>query len=294
MHSLRSNEKVLLAYFSYTAFMAAIYGLPWERQGHAWLLVLALFGIFALESRYSNLISSALRDWLPQSLILVGYYQVQWFVAPPKDNLHEAFMRMDRLIFGLGFQQAVEVAGPVIPQVCETVYLLLYTFPPLCMAILYIGRNSQLADRFLFPFYLTTFTVYALLPQFPTLAPRIVYPEEFTPHFTNFFRTVNLWNLNNIDISTSVFPSGHVAVAFGSVYGLYRCLPRRKRLWGALLVAAIVVYVTTVYSRYHYAADGLASILIAAAANWVAGSFSQDSLPDSTPTAHSTVNMTVR
>ena len=42
--------------------------------------------------------------------------------------------------------------------------------------------------------------------------------------------------------------------------------PERRWLWIAAFVAAAAVYVATIYGRYHYAVDGLASIGIA----WVA------------------------
>jgi hypothetical protein len=40
-------------------------------------------------------------------------------------------------------------------------------------------------------------------------------------------------------------------------------------LWGAAFAVAFLVYLATVYGRYHYAVDGLASMVIATAA-WLA------------------------
>ena len=65
-----------------------------------------------------------------------------------------------------------------------------------------------------------------------------------------------------MDISTSVFPSGHVGVAFSTALALLFSAPTRRGLFAIALAAAILVYLATVYGRYHYAMDGLASMAI--------------------------------
>ena len=76
----------------------------------------------------------------------------------------------------------------------------------------------------------------------------------------SFWRAINIWLFEHCDISTSVFPSGHVAVAFSSAFGLLRAMPERRWLSSSVFAIAIIVVVATVYCRYHYAVDGLASI----------------------------------
>jgi membrane-associated phospholipid phosphatase len=80
------------------------------------------------------------------------------------------------------------------------------------------------------------------------------------------FRRMNLWILNHWDIHSSVLPSGHVAAAFSAAFAMRMAAPRRRALTGALLVVAVLVWVNTVYGRYHYAADGLAGLGVSAAA----------------------------
>ena len=74
-----------------------------------------------------------------------------------------------------------------------------------------------------------------------------------------------------MDIGTSVFPSGHVAVAFSSAFGMLRAVRSRPGIWVPVFVVATLVYAATIYCRYHYAVDGLASIGIAALAWKVSG-----------------------
>ena len=158
---------------------------------------------------------------------------------------------------------AIEVLGPAIPSVLEATYLCLYAIPVFCLAALYIlGRRDRI-DLFLTTLLLGGFCAYALLPFFPITSPRTAYPGFDLPSFGTWSRSLNIWLLNHLDISTSVFPSGHVAVAFSSAFGLWRALPEKRWLSYFLLVVSMVVYIATIYSRYHYAVDGLAGAMIA-------------------------------
>jgi membrane-associated phospholipid phosphatase len=60
-----------------------------------------------------------------------------------------------------------------------------------------------------------------------------------------------------------------VAVALSSAFGLWRALPEKRLLSYILVSLSAMVYIATIYSRYHYAVDGLAGAAIAALA-WAA------------------------
>jgi membrane-associated phospholipid phosphatase len=94
----------------------------------------------------------------------------------------------------------------------------------------------------------------------------LAFPNQDLPHAASLWRHINVWLLDHCDISTSVFPSGHVAVAFSSAFGLLRAIPERRWVWLSFLAAAVVVFTATIYGRYHYAADGIASIAISVVA----------------------------
>lgn len=89
------------------------------------------------------------------------------------------------------------------------------------------------------------------------------------PDITTVWRTVNVWLLDKWDISSSVFPSGHVAVAFSCAFGILRALPEKRGAFLSVLTIAAMIFTATVYCRYHYFVDGLASLIISATA-WLA------------------------
>jgi membrane-associated phospholipid phosphatase len=264
---LRRGEQVAIAYFVYTAVMVSVYGEPVARCLLAWMVPLTLGTVLALESRYSHVWSRVTRDWAVLGLILIAYWQVDWVRSRSGQvPWQQAWIGWDRyLLHELGLSGAIETMGGWLPSFLEAVYLCLYAIPPICMTVLYLDCRRDKIDRYLATLFLGTFCAYALLPHFPTISPRIAFPGQDLPSTMSFWRGINIWLLDHCDISASVFPSGHVAVAFSSAFGLLRAAPERRWAWLAGFAAAIIVFVATIYGRYHYAADGLASFAIAVA-----------------------------
>jgi membrane-associated phospholipid phosphatase len=48
-------------------------------------------------------------------------------------------------------------------------------------------------------------------------------------------------------------------------------MPRKRWWWGGIFTAATLVFIATVYGRYHYAVDGIASIGISTGAWLLSG-----------------------
>jgi membrane-associated phospholipid phosphatase len=270
--SLRAGETVAVAYFGYTAVLASLHRLSLPLVFIAWLVPMGLWTLASIENRYSRNWSSIARDWVPLALILAGYWELNWFAGPATSHWNNLWIGFDRLLLNqLGLRAAIETFGGAVPGTLELVYLLLYTIPPVCMAALYLNGARKRSDRFLFTLLLGTFAAYALIPFFPTASPRTVFPNEDLPHYASVWRSLNVWLLDRYDISTGIFPSGHVAVAFSCGFGLLRALPEKRWWWGGTFAVATLVFVATVYCRYHYAADGIASIGISTAAWLVSG-----------------------
>lgn len=175
-------------------------------------------------------------------------------------------VKWDRLLlYNAHLQASIEAAGPLFPATLATIYLFLYAIPPVCLGILYAcGERSQ-APRFLLLLFAGTFAAYALLPYVPVISPRVAFPNADLPHYNGIAQRFTVWLLDHLDISTSVLPSGHVAVAFSSALGMFAALPRRPIFGRCALVLAGLVYLATVYCRYHYAIDGLISIVVVCA-----------------------------
>lgn len=256
-----------MLFFLYLSALAWVRHLGPRPRLILFALPVAICGLAALESARSTAWSRVLRDWLSMGLILAGYWSIGWFAAPPLTAWQERWLDWDRAVLDAwGLRAAIESAGWLLPSVLETVYLLLYAVPPACVCSLYWLGGRNRVHTFLYTLLLGTFSAYALLPLFPVHGPHVVYPGLDLPNIIGFARPVNVWLLDHADIPTGVFPSGHVAVAFSAAFGMWRAARSRPALWGTVFAIATLVYIATIYCRYHFMADGLASIGIAAAA----------------------------
>ncbi|HZR21736.1 MAG TPA: phosphatase PAP2 family protein [Verrucomicrobiae bacterium] len=106
---------------------------------------------------------------------------------------------------------------------------------------------------------------YTLPPELQQLAPA-GYPATVT---SGFFYRIMKWIYEVFEAPGAAIPSSHVAVALCTVFFSFRYLRRIRWLH---LVVAVLLCLSTIYCRYHYACDVLAGIATAAllipAANW--------------------------
>ncbi len=264
----RRAEKVAIAYFVYSAVTISAHPGSSMYVLIAWCVPPALWAAIVLQARFSAGWSRVVRDWAALGLLLLAYRQIDWLAPkPPLVQWQQTWLGWDRVwLDQIGLRAALERFGGLVPSVLEAVYLSLYAIRALCLGALYFYRKRAQIDSFLTTLFLGTLCAYALLPHFPVVGPRIAFPNQDLPNYTSVWRVINGWLLDRCDISGSVFPSGHVAVAFSSAFGLMGALPERRWLCAAMFAAACLVFAATIYCRYHYTADGLASIAIAALA----------------------------
>ncbi len=266
---LRRSEWLLAGFFLYIGVLVQWRGAGYAQRSVFALLIPAVLAALAwADSSSDGRFWSIVRDWIPALLILIAYWSADWAAAPRGGPaLEYVLIGWDRtLLNDWGFRAAIEHFGPLIPGTLELAYLLIYAAPPLAIAYFYIRRERRRLDDFLFPFLLGTLMTYSLLPHFPSEGPRFVFAGQDLPGVETVFRRFNLWILDRCDIRTSVFPSGHVTVAFSAAFAMLLALPERRRVGWTLLGLAVLVLLSTVYGRYHYFADGLAGVVMSLAA----------------------------
>ena len=268
--SVRPAERVAAAYFAYLAAIGFV--LHAGEPGRLALLIgsaLLILAACVMESWRPRPWSGIARHWVLLSLILPGYWALEWVSRSPLHELQSAWLGWDRVLtHSAGLRWAIESAGPVFPFVLETAYLLLYAIPPVSLGIVYAVAGRRCGDRYLLMLLLGTFAAYTLIPLFPVVSPRTAFPGADSPAVQTMPRAINVWMLDHLDNATSVFPSGHVAVAFSSAFGLMTVVRHRRRVWLTAFGIAVLVYAATIYGRYHYSVDGLMSIVLAAMVCW--------------------------
>jgi membrane-associated phospholipid phosphatase len=143
---------------------------------------------------------------------------------------------------------------PVVPAwsiVYGTVYSFLIVLP-----VLVVRQTGHI--RRLYVAYLSVWiTAYGVFLFFPTVAPRPVNVVG------NGFAVWGLRFLYSADPPSNCFPSLHVAHSFVSALGCYRV---HRGLGVAAVFCALLVAVSTVFSKQHYILDVLAGMLLASLA----------------------------
>jgi membrane-associated phospholipid phosphatase len=199
------------------------------------------------------------------------------FVAGSLDSF---FIRADGRIFG--FQPSVAFMNwlpwPAVSEVFYAAYFSYYVMLAGVGVALYCRNRGQFfhyVSVISFLFYVC-YLIYIFLPvEGPQIffrappggpLPAGVGPVE-APAFPAavaagpFFRIMG-WIYRTFEAPGAAFPSSHVAVAIGTVCFSFRYLRPIRR---AHLVVVVLLCLSTVYCRYHYAVDAVAGGLTAAA-----------------------------
>ena len=271
--SVRKSEWVILSFLVYTVALATLLPIPQATRHLVTLInlvILAAYPILIVANRAKSTIAFGLgRDAVSLALVVLAYREMGWFAQPhPGHALEQSWVTWDRVVLRGGLRPAIESLGPVIPSILEISYALVYALAPFAIAMLYVYRRREMVDEFLFVFAVGVLLCYAQFPFWPSDPPRVVFLGQDLPSYITIFRRFNLWMLGNYGIHTSVFPSAHVAGAFAAALGAFRALPERRWVSRLLLAVASLIAIATVYGRYHYLADALAGLLVAAAAFW--------------------------
>lgn len=261
--TLRRSEKILIAYFGWSALTALA-----VRRAQSWpavVFALLIFMVLATLARRHTGPLARMRPWVPLALILPAYWQAD-AIGPVTfiPRLDELLKDIDGVLRADALREWVWASGPVLPATLELVYLMLYVVPPVAWFAVHRAATPIAFERFASTFLLGTFGAYALLPYFPAQSP-LSAPFEATSAVAMALRSLNIWLLEHAGIRENLpFPSGHVATAFATAFGVYRaCSTTPWRSYGACLLAyAAVLSVATVYGRYHYAADAIAGFVI--------------------------------
>ena len=268
----RLAELILAGYFAYTAALSLLLPLaPSIRLQVIGASLAALATLHYLGRFPARFVPEMLRTTLPLPGVLLAYQQIGLFAQPQSSHsLERSWVYWDRLLLAdWGLTQAIDSTGPLLPGALELLYLMTYAVAPAALAILATAGRLDRSDRLLACFAASAVSAYALYPFFPSEPPRTIFPGELSSSIDTVFRQVNWWILGKAGIHTSVFPSGHVASAFGAGIGLLLALPERKVYGIAMTFVGAGIALATVYGRYHYAVDALAGLLVACLASLV-------------------------
>lgn len=197
-------------------------------------------------------------------LMNTAYFRMGAAVAAIGTGSQDATLRrLDALLFGQPLPLYFDVSYRIASETLSICYFLLFPYILLSCGrqLVRYGRAPDETRAFyggLFLIYAIAFAGYLLIPA---RGPWLDMPAAFAHPisggwFTAFNQRVVEQNSNRVD----VFPSLHVAASAFMLFFDRRFARWRYRLY---LPAAIGLWISTLYLRFHYGVDVLAGLLVA-------------------------------
>lgn len=211
-----------------------------------------------------------LRDWSPMVILAFIYENLHDLTDAIRPEVVDGTLRrIDEVLFGVEPTLALQaIVTPWLSEVMTFAYALYFVHPLILLTLLY-QRRDLLGFRELFLalnlcFYLG-FVGYILVPA---VGPRYYIPNEFQVELNGPWLTTTLsavWSSLQ-SAKRDCFPSLHTAISTLSLIYLvrYRKSFRGGRLLlGVLAPTIVLLWISTIYLRYHWAIDVLAGFALA-------------------------------
>jgi membrane-associated phospholipid phosphatase len=204
-----------------------------------------------------------LNRWYPFSFVPLFFAVLQYLIPPLRGtNLDPQLIRLDFFLLGehptIWFEKFY---SPFVTELLQLSYLTFYFLPLLILIPLYNRGDLQKFDRFSLAVLSTFYLSYFGYLIFPALGPRYYLAHlHSTPlHGTGIYYAVKN-ALNGLEnIQWDAFPSGHVAIAMIFSHFAFRYF---RRIFYFTLPVIALLFISTVYLRYHYVIDIFAGIAI--------------------------------
>ena len=256
---MRASEWLTIAYFAYLGLIALMRP-AMARRRRALLavagLIAVLFVPFALPP---GPLRERGRDWLPAGYLLAGYWLSGLYFTAPMPRVEQRFLSFDHLLYRNGLTSIVAHTPAVLLDVFEFAYLSCFIFVPGGMLILALTGHEASADRFWTLVLAGEFGSFGVLPWIQTRPPRDVEPPDPINTRGLIVRRLNLYMCGTTSIGWNTFPSGHVAGALAAALAVADVVPAAAI---PMTAGAVLIAISTVIGRYHYAVDGIAGALL--------------------------------
>ncbi len=252
-----------------------------------WVVVAHVIGLGAIHlliqiaGRYSrNLVLIFIRNFYPILLYLAFHREAEYLNQMCFKGYWDVhFLKLESHLFGMqpGLELMMQFPSRWVAELMFAAYFSFYLMiGGVGLTLLWRDRRqfAHFVSVMSFVFYVC-YTIYIFVP---VVGPRVVgsglvnapIPQEVLPTINTdipesvqgalFFRLMG-WIYGLTETAGAAFPSSHVAVAFCTVYFSFLYL---RSIRYAHLIAAVLLCISTVYGRYHYAVDVLAGGVMAA------------------------------
>lgn len=261
-YRLKPADVVTLSYILISGFYVLVVAQKLQHPGvHLilrLLLILIIAGILYLCRDKTDAFSRILRDLYPLIFLAIFFYETASLGQSGGKLLDPWLIRTDTWLFG---HLPSETLNQILPQkgIRELLYLGYFSFY-LIIIFFSLGYFFLLPERFSvrFSHFLGSFYIfYLIFILFPSQGPQYFLGRTFEPEPFGFISRTVEFILKYGDQPTGAFPSSHVGMT-GLILIFF--LKDRKKWAFAWILPALILFISTVYIRAHYATDAIAGL----------------------------------
>jgi hypothetical protein len=267
---LRASERISILAFGGFVLLGWRHGLDRVRQAKITALGIGaiasmIFGAVLLPEWVSPLAASITRDWIPCLLVLQFYALAGQFVTRVDAQVEMRLERLDQRWAAPVLEWcARQPSGAFVFTCLELAYFSYYISILLAVGALFWCGAQREADFFWTVVLAAAYGSCGMLAFVQTRPPRMI-GEKWSAHLpSGKARAFNIWILRHGSVQANTIPSAHVAIATACALALIEI----GAVWIGLIFLAVAIGIAfgAVAGRYHYLADAVLGILLAAMA----------------------------
>lgn len=176
--------------------------------------------------------------------------------------MDQSLINFDNWLFGIELTIAMDkITTPLLTEVMMFAYTIYVPLIVLVALFCYKGSGRSAGEEYLFLITITYFLSYLGFLVYPVKGPLFYQPEVYNNPLEGWiFTYLGEWIRQNAHYPGGNLPSPHCAA--GTIM-LLLLNKYNKKYFYIVLPVIILLYLSTVYGRYHYAMDGVLGILLA-------------------------------
>ena len=262
-------KKIDFLFFGYTFITTILLVISWNQSPNSFkllitrlLIILIVLGLLFLNSKIKSTILELIRNSYP--IIIGGYFysETVFYNKFIWDNLDQKLIDLDQYLFG--FQPSLSFSEIFSSKLfSELMYFGYFSFYLLIISFVFITyfKLKNESESLLFKFSAAMLLFYLFFGIVPSAGPQFYFlsPEKDLPTAFIFDKIMHFIQ-QNAEQPTAAFPSSHVGISIIILILL------RKRVPLFFIIAmpfVVILILSTVYIKAHYAIDVLGGIIFA-------------------------------
>lgn len=262
-------KKIDYLFFSYVLITTILLFISWSQAPNTLellitrgIIVISVLGIIFLNNKVKNSILELIRDIYP--IIISGYFysETVFYNKFIWDNLDQKLIDLDQFIFG--FQPSLVFSEIFSSKwFSELMYFGYFSFYLLIISFVIIAyyKLKEASIELIFKFSAAMLLFYLFFGIIPAAGPQFYFPspEKDLPVAFVFDKIMHFIQAN-AEQPTAAFPSSHVGLSIIILLLLRKRVPLFFKIF---IPFVIILILSTVYIKAHYAIDVIGGIIIA-------------------------------